>query len=258
MRAKHKTEDVASEHSKYREDSVSLAHERADRLANAAIVAIPFALLCWAIWLAWGGLLHWQNLLVMAIMYLLTGAGITVGYHRLFTHRSLKTTPLLRGVFAVLGSAAVEGPVIDWVATHRKHHRFSDEPGDPHSPHLDHAQGFRGALRGLYHAHVGWTVEPGEGASSERYAKDLLSDPLIKSIDRTFGLWVVLVLAVTFGLGVALTDRVSGGLGIARQPPCARDPPPLPKDGLGDEMLAPRRRPAFERASSSSATTFMQ
>ncbi len=212
MQARYDREQRAREHPAQREDSVSLTQERVDRFANAAIVAIPFGLLCWALWLAWGGLLHWQDLLVMAIMYVLTGAGITVGYHRLFTHRSFKAKPVLRVALAVLGSAAVEGPVIDWVATHRKHHRFSDRAGDPHSPHLEHAEGLRGALRGLYHAHVGWTVEPGEGASGERYAKDLLADPLIRTIDRTFGLWVVLGLAGAFGLGVALTGRVSGGL----------------------------------------------
>ena len=93
---------------------------------------------------------------MLAITYTLTGLGITVGYHRLFTHRSFKTTRTVRALLAVLGSMAVEGPVIEWVATHRKHHRFSDHAGDPHSPHVDQAPGWRGALRGLGHAHVGW------------------------------------------------------------------------------------------------------
>jgi stearoyl-CoA desaturase (delta-9 desaturase) len=194
------------------EDSVALKHERAEKFANAAIVVIPFALLCWAVWLAWGGLLGWKDLLVLAIMYVLTGAGVTVGYHRLFTHRSFKTTAFVRGAFAVLGSAAVEGSVIEWVATHRKHHRFSDRPGDPHSPHLDHGHGWRGALRGLYHAHVGWTWGGGDRASTRRYAKDLLADPVVSFVSRTFGLWVLIGLAVPFGLGVALTGSVLGGL----------------------------------------------
>ncbi len=194
------------------EDSVPLAHERAERFANAAIVAIPFGLLCWAVWLAWGGLLHWQDLLVLAIMYALTGIGVTVGYHRLFTHRSFKTSPLVRGALAVLGSAAVEGSVIEWVATHRKHHRFSDRPGDPHSPHVEHGAGWRGALRGLWHAHVGWTVRGGDRASPRRYAKDLLADPVVRFVSRTFGVWVLVGLALAFGLGVALTGTVVGGL----------------------------------------------
>ena len=194
------------------EDSVALDHERLERFANTAIVAIPFGLVCWAAWLAWGGLLHWQDLLVLALMYAITGAGITVGYHRLFTHRSFKATRATRGVLAVLGSAAVEGDVIDWVATHRKHHRFSDQDGDPHSPHVGHAPGWRGALRGFYHAHVGWTVATGDRASPARYAKDLLADPLIAFVSRTFLVWVLAGLALSFGLGVALTGTVLGGL----------------------------------------------
>ena len=105
---------------------------------------------------AWGGTLRWHDLVVFAITYVLSGIGVTVGFHRLFTHRSFKTTRTVRAVLAVLGSTAVEGPVTEWVATHRKHHQFSDRPGDPHSPHVDQAPGWRGALRGLVHAHVGW------------------------------------------------------------------------------------------------------
>jgi stearoyl-CoA desaturase (Delta-9 desaturase) len=191
---------------------VPLEHERLERFLNTAVVAIPFGLVLWAIWLAWGGLLTWTDLVVFAIMYLATGVGITVGYHRLFTHRSFKTTPVLRGVFAALGSAAVEGSVIDWVATHRKHHRYSDAAGDPHSPHVGHGRGWRGALRGLYHAHFGWTVRGGDRASTERYAKDLLADPVVRFMSRTSGIWALVGLGAAFGLGVALTGSVIGGL----------------------------------------------
>ena len=107
---------------------------------------------------------------------------------------------------------AVEGPVIEWVATHRKHHRFSDSVGDPHSPHLDHAPGWRGALRGLAHAHVGWIFRGKDQANPARYAKDLLADGDMRFISRTFPLWVVVGLAVPFGLGVALTGSIVGGL----------------------------------------------
>ena len=109
-------------------------------------------------------------------------------------------------------SAAVEGPVIEWVSTHRKHHRFSDLAGDPHSPHTDHGAGWRGALAGSLHAHVGWMFRGVDRASAERYAKDLLADPVIRAVDRTFLLWVMLGLAFPFGLGVALTGSVVGGL----------------------------------------------
>ena len=194
------------------DDAQTIEHETVDRLANVVVTIVPVALLGFAIWRAWGGALHWQDLAVLAISYLVTGVGITVGFHRLFTHRSFKTGRPLRSLFAVFGSAAVEGPVIEWVATHRKHHRFSDLPGDPHSPHTHHGVGWRGALRGLFHAHVGWMFRGEDRASEERYAKDLLADPLIRAIDRTFLLWVVLGLAFPFGLGVALTGSLIGGL----------------------------------------------
>lgn len=193
-------------------DSVALKHERAERLANAAVVVIPIALLGWAVWLAWGGVLHWQDIVVFATTYALSGIGITVGFHRLFTHRSFKAAPATRGVLAALGSSAVEGSVTEWVATHRKHHRYSDQDGDPHSPHLDHEPGWRGALKGLYHAHVGWTVRGGDRASVQRYAKDLLADPVTRFVSRTFFVWVIAGLAFSFGLGVALTGTVAGGL----------------------------------------------
>jgi len=95
---------------------------------------------------------------------------------------------------------------------HRKHHRFSDQPGDPHSPHLDHAPGWRGTLRGLVHAHVGWMFRGKDMANPGRYATDLLADGDLRFISRTFPLWVAIGLAIPFGLGVALTGSVVGGL----------------------------------------------
>jgi stearoyl-CoA desaturase (Delta-9 desaturase) len=188
------------------------AGARVDRVANVVVTVVPVALVGLAAWLAWGGALHWPDLVVLATTYLLTGLGVTVGFHRLFTHRSFKTSAPMRALLAALGSAAVEGPVIEWVANHRKHHRFSDQPGDPHSPHVDHASGWRGALGGLYHAHVGWILGGQALASEEHYAKDLLADPVARFIDRTFLLWVLAGLAFPFALGFALTGSIVGGL----------------------------------------------
>ncbi len=125
-------------------EMVRVEHETLDRIARTIVFMAPPTALLVGGWLAWGGSLHWQDLLVLAVTYALTGLGITVGYHRLFTHRSFKTTRSVRALVAVLGSMAVEGPLLEWVATHRKHHRFSDHPGDPHSPHVDHAPGWPG------------------------------------------------------------------------------------------------------------------
>jgi stearoyl-CoA desaturase (delta-9 desaturase) len=193
-------------------ESVPVEHETRERLVRVGVIGLPMAALGVAAWLSWGGALRWHDLVVLAIAYSLTGVGITVGYHRLFTHRSFKTTRSLRAVFAVLGSMAVEGPVIEWVATHRKHHDFSDLPGDPHSPHVEQAPGWRGALRGLAHAHVGWMFRGKDMANPARYARDLVADVDVRFISRTFPLWVVAGLALPFGLGVALTGSLIGGL----------------------------------------------
>jgi stearoyl-CoA desaturase (delta-9 desaturase) len=184
-----------------------------DRLASALVTGVPPVILVVGMVLGWSsGLLVWQDLLILAVMYCGIGMGITVGFHRLLTHRSFKCNRWVRAGFAALGSAAAEGPVIDWVATHRKHHQFSDLEGDPHSPHVGHDHGFTGALRGLVHAHVGWVFSDMEVADERRYAKDLLADPLVKFVDRTFVLWVILGLAVAFGLGVLLSGTITGGL----------------------------------------------
>jgi stearoyl-CoA desaturase (Delta-9 desaturase) len=193
-------------------EMVQVEHETVDLVANVLVMALPLAAVIVAGWLAWGGSLHWQDLLVLVITYLFTGMGITVGFHRLFTHRSFQTTRALRVAFAVFGSMAVEGPLIEWVSTHRKHHRFSDRSGDPHSPHAERTPGWRGALRGLAHAHVGWIFRGQDIANPGRYAKDLLADPDLRFIDRMFPLWVLAGLALPFGLGVALTGSLLGGL----------------------------------------------
>jgi stearoyl-CoA desaturase (Delta-9 desaturase) len=192
-------------------DTIAVVNETSERIVRTLVVgAPPMALVC-AGWLAWGGVLHWQDLVVLAAMYTLSGIGVTVGFHRLFTHRSFKTTRAVRVLLAVLGSTAVEGPVTEWVATHRRHHQFSDRPGDPHSPHVGRAGGWRGAVRGLAHAHVGWMFRGKDMANPARYAKDLLADRDLRWIARTFPLWVLVGLAVPFGLGAALTGSLTGG-----------------------------------------------
>lgn len=183
-----------------------------DRFASAVVSLVPPLLLVAAVVFGWGGLLHWNDLVVFTVTYLLFGFGITVGFHRLLTHGSFKTHRWLRLTMAVLGSAAVEGPVIEWVATHRKHHRFSDAEGDPHSPHVGHGSGFRGALRGLFYAHIGWVFRDAEVADENRYAKDLLADPLMRRVDQLFLAWVLVGLLFPFALGWALTGTVVGGL----------------------------------------------
>lgn len=184
-----------------------------DRLASAVVTAVPPIMVGVGMWFGWvGNLLNWQDILILVISYVGIGIGVTVGFHRLLTHRSFRCNRWLRAAFAALGSAAAEGPVLDWVATHRKHHRYSDDAGDPHSPHGEHGAGWAGALRGLAHAHIGWVFTDMEVADPLVYAKDLRRDPLIRFVDRTFIVWVLAGLAAAFGLGVALSGSVAAGL----------------------------------------------
>jgi stearoyl-CoA desaturase (delta-9 desaturase) len=187
-------------------------HATLDKTASVLVTGVPPVLLVLAIVFSWGGLLHWQDLVVFTVTYLSIGVGVTVGFHRLFTHRSFKAAPSVRALLAILGSAAAEGAVIEWVSTHRQHHRFSDQEGDPHSPHVGYGSGVWGALRGLFHAHVGWVFGDPERADENRYAKDLVADPMMRFLNRTFFLWVVLGLLFPFALGWALTGSVIGGL----------------------------------------------
>ncbi len=193
-------------------DIQPVANEARDRMITGVVTLAPFIGLGLAAWQMWDGLLHVSDVIVFMIMYVLTGLGVTVGFHRLFTHRSFKTSGALRGVFAALGSAAIEGPVISWVADHRKHHAFSDRLGDPHSPHVDHGVGLRGALRGLAHAHVGWLFIHTQRGSRERYAPDLIADPVVRFVDRSFLVWALGGLAVSFGLGALIGGSLNAGL----------------------------------------------
>jgi stearoyl-CoA desaturase (delta-9 desaturase) len=194
------------------DDVQPIANETRDRIITAIVTLAPVVGLGFVVWQAWASALRWSDVFVFAAIYVFTGLGVTVGFHRLFTHRSFATKGWLRFVFAALGSAAIEGPVISWVADHRKHHAFSDAEGDPHSPHVGHGHGWRGALRGLVHAHMGWLFIHTHRGRKERYAPDLLADPVVRFVDRTFLIWSIGGLAAAFGLGVAIGGSVHSGL----------------------------------------------
>jgi stearoyl-CoA desaturase (Delta-9 desaturase) len=173
------------------------------------VTIIPFLGLIAAAWNAWGTGLGVLEGVLFLTMYLTTGFGITVGFHRLFTHQSFQTKPWVRNVLAVAGSMAIQGPVIRWVADHRRHHAFSDQPGDPHSPHLDEGPGLRGVLKGLWHAHIGWFFDD-EQTSARRWAPDFVKDPAMRLIDRLFPLWVVISFALPAIVGFAVTGTLEG------------------------------------------------
>jgi stearoyl-CoA desaturase (delta-9 desaturase) len=194
------------------DDVEPVAHESRDRAITAVVTAAPILALGFVAWQLWEQALHWSDVIVFGVLYVAFGLGVTVGFHRLFTHRSFKTTPALRFIFAVLGSAAIEGPVISWVADHRKHHAFSDKEGDPHSPHVGHGGGLKGALAGLAHAHVGWLFIHTQRGAKKRYAPDLMADPVVAFVDRTFLLWSLAGLGAAFGLGWLIGGTVMTGL----------------------------------------------
>jgi stearoyl-CoA desaturase (Delta-9 desaturase) len=186
--------------------------ENLDRAITGLITVVPFLLVLLGGWQLWNSELHWRDVVIFTIMYIPVGLGVTIGFHRMLTHRSFKTSPWLRGLFAILGTMSVEGPVISWVADHRKHHTYTDRLGDPHSPHVDHGVGLKGALRGLGHAHLGWLFNHTQRGSRERFAPDLLADPVINFVDKTFVLWSLVGLAIPFGLGVLIGGTVDAGL----------------------------------------------
>jgi stearoyl-CoA desaturase (delta-9 desaturase) len=173
-------------------------------------VLIPFAALVAAVPLAWGWGLGWTDLALAASFYVVSALGVTVGYHRHFTHRAFKATRGLRIALAVAGGLAAQGPVIGWVADHRRHHAFSDRDGDPHSPWL-FGTGPVALARGFWHAHMGWLFERAS-TNAERFAPDLLADRDMRVIDRLFPLWVTLSIGLPTALGGLLTWSWWGAL----------------------------------------------
>ena len=180
------------------------------KVITAAIVGGPGLALALAVWWLWGSVINLTDVVIGVALYVVTGFGITVGYHRLFTHRGFAPNRGLKIVLAVAGSMAVEGSVTSWVATHRRHHMFSDHDGDPHSPHRygDHGTAL---LRGLAFSHVGWLFTS-DASCVERYAPDMLRDRDLQRIGKLFPLLALASLAVPFGIGYAISGSWVGAL----------------------------------------------
>ncbi len=189
---------------------------RTHKVFNLAGVLVPFVGLLVAIVALWGtDLVGWSDLAIMAGMYVVTCLGVTLGYHRLLTHRSFATHTWLQYVIAIAGSMAVQGPVMTWVADHRKHHAHTDQEGDPHSPHTHGGSGWRAAAKGLWYAHMGWLFDRAGQADPAKYARDLHEDPAMRRIDRLFPLWVLVGVLIPFGLGYAIDGTLAGALTAA-------------------------------------------
>jgi len=180
------------------------------KLVTVAIVAGPALALAIVIPWLWGSVVNLSDIALCLLFYVVTGFGITIGFHRLFTHRGFAPNRALKITLAVLGSMAVEGSATSWVATHRRHHMFSDHSGDPHSPHRygDHGAAL---LRGLAFSHIGWLFVS-DASSASRYAPDMLGDRDLQLIDRLFPALALASLAIPFGIGFALSGTLSGAL----------------------------------------------
>lgn len=179
-------------------------------IALWSFVVIPFLALLAAVPVAWGGWLSWTDVVIGAVWYLVAGLGITVGFHRYFTHGSFKAKRWLRISLAVAGSLAVQGNIIQWVADHRRHHAFSDVEGDPHSP-WRFGNSFWGLTKGLVHAHVGWMFNR-ELSNRERFAPDLLADRDIARINQLFPVLVIVSVLGPAAIGGLVTWSWQGAL----------------------------------------------
>jgi stearoyl-CoA desaturase (delta-9 desaturase) len=182
----------------------------APQIAVYVFVILPLLALVAAVPFAWGWGLTWVDVTIALVFYVVSGLGITVGYHRYFTHGSFKAKRPLRIALALSGSIAMQGPVIDWVADHRRHHAFSDKEGDPHSPWL-FGTGPVALARGFWHSHMGWLFDRDQ-TNELRFTPDLLADRDIVRVDRLFVLWSALTLLVPAALGGLLTWSLWGAL----------------------------------------------
>jgi stearoyl-CoA desaturase (Delta-9 desaturase) len=183
---------------------------RKEQVALALFIVVPFLAIAAAVPMAWGGWLGWTDVGIAVLMYAITGHGVTVGFHRYFTHKSFKPNRALKVVMAVAGSMAIQGPVIRWVADHRKHHKFSDREGDPHSP-WRYGKSVGALTKGLLHAHMMWLFDP-EQTPQRKYAPDLLKDRDIVRVSRAFPGWVAVSLLLPAVLGGLLTWSWAGAL----------------------------------------------
>jgi stearoyl-CoA desaturase (Delta-9 desaturase) len=181
------------------------------RIASAIVMVAPLLVAAYLVWREVTGQFRWMPIVLLGVFMIVVGHGVTVGFHRLFAHRSFEANRPLKIALALIGSLSFQGSLIGWVADHRRHHRLTDRPGDPHSPIWSNAGEALSGLRGLFHAHVGWCFTNAFTSRTE-YAADLLADPDLVAIDRLFLPMCVLTLAIPFGLGYLIAGTAAGAV----------------------------------------------
>jgi stearoyl-CoA desaturase (Delta-9 desaturase) len=169
------------------------------KIVMLVVVVLPFLATLFAIALLWQRAVNWTDIALLITFDVIAGLGVTIGYHRMLTHRSFQPHPIVKFIFLAFGSMAVEGPALEWAATHIKHHAHSDREGDPHSP-----------VEGFWHAHLGWMFRIND-ADPNVYCRNLVKDPMVVFMSSTFFLWVILSLAIPFAIG-GWTGLLWGGL----------------------------------------------
>ncbi|OLR94945.1 acyl-CoA desaturase [Actinokineospora bangkokensis] len=182
----------------------------AEQFGVQVFVLVPLLALVAAVPFAWGWGLGWSDVAIGAAFFVFTGLGVTVGYHRYFTHGAFKAKRWLRVLLAVAGGMSLQGSVIEWVADHRRHHAFSDREGDPHSPWL-FGTGVVAVARGFWHAHMGWLFDR-DRTNADRFAPDLLADTDLRRVDRLFPLLTVVSLLLPALIGGLVTWSWWGAL----------------------------------------------
>jgi stearoyl-CoA desaturase (delta-9 desaturase) len=184
---------------------------RIQRRLTLALTVVPLIGVSLAVWRLWGAGISGLDFGLLVGFYLATAAGITVGFHRLLTHRSFTAVKPVRIALAVLGSMAVQGDVIAWCSTHRRHHAYADRYGDPHSPHLAQASGLKGVLLGLWHAHMGWFMSP-EKSDPREWTPDLVGERSMVFVGRAFGWLTVTTFVLPAVIGGAVTGTWMGAV----------------------------------------------
>lgn len=188
-------------------DTANSAAEKIERWVTLVTVFAPLAATAFAIYLGWRRWVEPRDLVLAGAMYLVTIGGITLGYHRLFTHKGFKCGAVVRAVLGIAGSMASQGPLFFWVACHRRHHQHSDSAGDPHSPHA-HGEGALAVLRGWWHAHVGWMLTH-KPENYFRLVNDLVRDPVVMTVHRLYFVWVLVGLALPGLISMAVAGSAA-------------------------------------------------
>jgi stearoyl-CoA desaturase (Delta-9 desaturase) len=179
-----------------------------EQITLYVFVIVPFLALAAVVPAVWGWGLSWTDVSLFVGFYFVTLLGITVGYHRHFTHGSFKARKPLRVALAAVGGMAIQGPVVQWVADHRRHHAFADREGDPHSP-WRYGSGASNLAKGMFHAHLGWLFDRRQ-TNADRYAPDLVKDTAVRRTSRLFVVWAFLSLALPAVIGGMVTGSWTG------------------------------------------------